>query len=80
MCLKLGDFGLAIDLHEERAVTRAGTLDYMVSPLSHALACQSASLPACLPVLPNLPGPQLSYAALPVLMMDTPSTLISFLS
>ena len=34
MCLKLGDFGLAIDLHEERAVTRAGTLDYMVSLLS----------------------------------------------
>ncbi len=24
MCLKLGDFGLAIDLREERAVTRAG--------------------------------------------------------
>jgi hypothetical protein len=29
MCLKLADFGLAIDLREERAVTRAGTLDYM---------------------------------------------------
>jgi hypothetical protein len=28
-CLKLADFGLAIDLREERAVTRAGTLDYM---------------------------------------------------
>uniref|UniRef100_A0A7R9W0E9 Protein kinase domain-containing protein n=2 Tax=Chlamydomonas euryale TaxID=1486919 RepID=A0A7R9W0E9_9CHLO len=27
--LKLADFGLAIDLTEERAVTRAGTLDYM---------------------------------------------------
>jgi serine/threonine protein kinase len=27
--LKLADFGLAIDLREERAVTRAGTLDYM---------------------------------------------------
>ena len=26
MVLKLGDFGLAIDLREERAVTRAGTL------------------------------------------------------
>lgn len=24
MCLKLGDFGLAIDLREERAVTRVG--------------------------------------------------------
>ncbi|GBF93487.1 aurora protein [Raphidocelis subcapitata] len=29
MCLKLADFGLAIDLRQERAVTRAGTLDYM---------------------------------------------------
>jgi serine/threonine protein kinase len=29
MCLKLADFGLAIDLKRERAVTRAGTLDYM---------------------------------------------------
>ena len=44
MCLKLGDFGLAIDLREERAVTRAGTLDYMVRhllglppPFSHCL-------------------------------------------
>ncbi len=27
--LKLADFGLAIDAREERAVTRAGTLDYM---------------------------------------------------
>ena len=27
--LKVADFGLAIDLREERAVTRAGTLDYM---------------------------------------------------
>ncbi len=30
MQLKLCDFGLAIDLREERAVTRAGTLEYMV--------------------------------------------------
>ncbi|KAI8467840.1 MAG: kinase-like domain-containing protein, partial [Monoraphidium minutum] len=29
MVLKLADFGLAIDLRQERAVTRAGTLDYM---------------------------------------------------
>ena len=28
--IKLADFGLAIDLNEERAVTRTGTLDYMV--------------------------------------------------
>ena len=28
--IKLADFGLAIDLNDERAVTRAGTLDYMV--------------------------------------------------
>lgn len=32
MAIKLCDFGLAIDLREERAVTRAGTLEYMVSP------------------------------------------------
>eukprot|EP00798_Chlamydomonas_sp_ICE-L_P029957 gene29957-18022_t len=29
LTLKLADFGLAIDLTEERANTRAGTLDYM---------------------------------------------------
>ena len=28
--VKLADFGLAIDLNQELAVTRAGTLDYMV--------------------------------------------------
>jgi len=33
-CLKLADFGLAIDLREERAVTRAGTLDYMAPEAS----------------------------------------------
>ena len=32
MCLKLGDFGLAIDLREERAVTRAGTLGEYLLP------------------------------------------------
>lgn len=31
--IKLADFGLAVDLCEERAVTRAGTLDYMVRVL-----------------------------------------------
>lgn len=29
MVLKLGDFGIALNVREERAVTRAGTLDYM---------------------------------------------------
>ncbi len=29
MCLKLCDFGLAINMNDERAVTRAGTLEYM---------------------------------------------------
>lgn len=38
--LKLADFGLAIDTNQERAVTRAGTLDYMAPevlrcPLKH---------------------------------------------
>lgn len=28
--IKLADFGISINLREERAVTRAGTLDYMV--------------------------------------------------
>ena len=30
MTLKLADFGLCLNLREERSVTRAGTLDYMV--------------------------------------------------
>ncbi|PNH09599.1 Serine/threonine-protein kinase Aurora-3 [Tetrabaena socialis] len=42
MCLKLGDFGLAIDLREERAVTRAGTLDYMAPEV---LRCPFKSRP-----------------------------------
>jgi serine/threonine protein kinase len=33
--LKLADFGLAVDRREERPITRAGTLDYMV----RAFAC-----------------------------------------
>ena len=31
MTLKLADFGLCLNLREERSVTRAGTLDYMAS-------------------------------------------------
>ncbi|KAL6756955.1 kinase-like domain-containing protein [Haematococcus lacustris] len=42
MVLKLGDFGLAIDLREERAVTRAGTLDYMAPEV---LRCPFKSRP-----------------------------------
>ena len=30
MTLKLADFGLCLNLREERSVTRAGTIDYMV--------------------------------------------------
>ena len=30
MTLKLADFGICLNLREERSVTRAGTLDYMV--------------------------------------------------
>jgi serine/threonine protein kinase len=41
--LKLADFGLAIDTHQERPVTRAGTLDYMAPEVgqqhAHSLAC-----------------------------------------
>eukprot|EP00798_Chlamydomonas_sp_ICE-L_P005562 gene5562-4199_t len=40
--LKLADFGLAIDLTEERAVTRAGTLDYMAPEV---LRCPPKNLP-----------------------------------
>ena len=36
--LKLADFGLAIDLRQERAVTRAGTLDYM-APEVRVVVC-----------------------------------------
>lgn len=42
MTLKLADFGLAIDLRQERAVTRAGTLDYMAPEV---LACPYKSHP-----------------------------------
>lgn len=38
--LKLADFGLAIDTHQERPVTRAGTLDYM-APEVRRLHAQS---------------------------------------
>lgn len=41
--LKVADFGLAIDLREERAVTRAGTLDYMPPEI---LNCPFKSLPS----------------------------------
>ncbi|GAX76664.1 hypothetical protein CEUSTIGMA_g4110.t1 [Chlamydomonas eustigma] len=40
--LKLADFGLALDLNEERAVTRAGTLDYMAPEV---LRCPPKNLP-----------------------------------
>ncbi len=29
--LKIADFGMSLDLRQERAVSRVGTLDYMVS-------------------------------------------------
>ena len=41
--VKLGDFGLAVDLSAERANTRAGTLDYMVrGPPARRRAAQGA--------------------------------------
>ena len=41
--VKLGDFGLAVDLSAERANTRAGTLDYMVrEPPARRRAAQGA--------------------------------------
>jgi hypothetical protein len=44
MVLKLGDFGLAIDIATEKPVTRAGTLDYMVSGQRDARACEIISI------------------------------------
>lgn len=45
--LKLADFGLAIDLNEERAVTRAGTLDYMVGGLDGRVAVWQTAVTYC---------------------------------
>ena len=42
MCLKLADFGLAIDLKRERAVTRAGTLDYMAPEVGQGVRVRKA--------------------------------------
>ncbi|KAG1676372.1 hypothetical protein FOA52_001167 [Chlamydomonas sp. UWO 241] len=42
MVLKLGDFGLAIDIGQEKPVTRAGTLDYMAPEV---LKCPYKSYP-----------------------------------
>jgi serine/threonine protein kinase len=50
-CLKLADFGLAIDLREERAVTRAGTLDYMAPEVSGTPTALPAHLQRLLPCL-----------------------------
>ncbi|GAX79690.1 hypothetical protein CEUSTIGMA_g7131.t1 [Chlamydomonas eustigma] len=40
--IKLGDFGLAIDIREERPVTRSGTLDYMAPEV---LQCPEKEFP-----------------------------------
>lgn len=37
MVLKMADFGLSVDITEERANTRAGTLDYMVRYSQHVM-------------------------------------------
>jgi serine/threonine protein kinase len=37
--IKIADFGLSIDVHLERPVTRAGTLDYMVRVRVVACGC-----------------------------------------
>eukprot|EP00798_Chlamydomonas_sp_ICE-L_P012757 gene12757-16008_t len=42
LTLKLADFGLCINLREERSVTRAGTLDYMAPEV---LKCPTKSFP-----------------------------------
>lgn len=43
--IKLADFGLSVCVDEERAVTRAGTLDYMAPEVrSWLLACQNLAI------------------------------------
>jgi len=50
--LKLGDFGLAIDLNAERPNTRAGTLDYMAPEV---LRCPTKSTPDEFKGVPGMP-------------------------
>lgn len=61
--LKLADFGLAINLNEERPVTRLGTLDYMVGMQKHAPASAPMQREAELTVYSCHAGPR--GAALP---------------
>lgn len=49
--IKLADFGLSINLSEENAVTRAGTLDYMAPEV---LVCPLKRLPTDYKDMPNL--------------------------
>jgi hypothetical protein len=81
-CLKLADFGLAIDLREERAVTRAGTLDYMAPEVSllllAACGCNACAqdvmvygmLCAQLALAWSLLGVFLNYIKVPILLCD----------
>jgi hypothetical protein len=44
--IKIADFGLSINVTQERPVTRAGTLDYMAPEVGHAHACFVRVMPA----------------------------------
>lgn len=40
-CTKLGDFGLAVSLCEERAISPVGTLEYMAPEILHLPSCEA---------------------------------------
>ncbi|KAL6755432.1 kinase-like domain-containing protein [Haematococcus lacustris] len=58
--LKLADFGLAVDLREERANTRAGTLDYMAPEV---LRCPTKDTPDQFKSTPGAPHYQMGADA-----------------
>ena len=79
MCLKLADFGLAIDLREERAVTRAGTLGERAGgSAGRGACCASAwSEPAWARVLAlkRLAKPRPGFTCPPPLRAPLPAPL-----
>ena len=56
--VKLADFGLSININLERAVTRAGTLDYMAPEVLVSRCRASAPPQACITLTCAPPPPQ----------------------